>query len=47
MDAVANHCRVDADDRLRIRWAAPMPDGRQVVLRHRKSGRDACGADHG
>ncbi|NVI89187.1 hypothetical protein [Actinomadura sp. BRA 177] len=29
---------MDADDRLRIRWAAPMPDGRQVVLRHRKSG---------
>ncbi|NKZ07399.1 hypothetical protein [Actinomadura latina] len=26
------------DDRLSIRWPAPVPDGRRVVLRHRKSG---------
>lgn len=38
MDAVANHCRVDADDRLLIRWPAPVPDGHRLVLRHRASG---------
>ncbi|TDE18846.1 hypothetical protein [Actinomadura sp. 6K520] len=26
------------DDRLRIRWPAPLPDGRRIVLRHRASG---------
>lgn len=38
MDAVANHCRVGSDDRLSIRWPDPLPAGRRIVLRHRKSG---------
>lgn len=33
MDAVANHCRVGLDDRLLIRWPAPITDGERVVLR--------------
>lgn len=35
---MANHCRVGSDDRLRIRWHDPLPEGRRVVLRHRESG---------
>ncbi|MFA1539696.1 hypothetical protein [Actinomadura monticuli] len=27
-----------SDDRLNIRWPGPVPDGRRLVLRHRKSG---------
>lgn len=30
---MANHCRVGVDDRLHIRWQAPVPGGDRIVLR--------------
>ncbi|WP_433464470.1 hypothetical protein [Spirillospora sp. CA-128828] len=38
MNPVADHCRVDADDNLLIRWPVPLPDGERIVLRHGSSG---------
>jgi hypothetical protein len=38
VNAVADHCRVGADDGLLIRWPAPVPDGTRIVLRHCSSG---------
>ncbi|MGW3766486.1 hypothetical protein [Actinomadura verrucosospora] len=40
---VADHCRVGADDALRIRWPRPAAEGVRIVLRHERSGEVRAG----
>ncbi|GAA4323443.1 hypothetical protein GCM10023178_35650 [Actinomadura luteofluorescens] len=40
---VADHCRVGADDTLRIRWRRPAAEGERIVLRHAPTGQVRAG----
>ncbi|MGI5206837.1 hypothetical protein ACQEU6_35335 [Spirillospora sp. CA-108201] len=40
---MADHCRVGADDTLRVRWPRPAAEGERIVLRHGASGEVRAG----
>ncbi|MEV0666963.1 hypothetical protein ACIBI3_27285 [Actinomadura luteofluorescens] len=40
---MADHCRVDADDTLHVRWRRPAAEGERIVLRHEPSGEVRAG----